>query len=755
MADPLSITASVVTLIQVSIQVSLLLRQFRDDVNLADVTLTGLYNDVEGFQRVLESTKETFDQHDIRSTLQITGHVGNHWKNLARSLKDGAETLQHLRELLDGVNKNRSFLESSRKALRLRGVKEQIKGYREQIQSYRGALQLSLSTVILWNQVTFQKTTDRIPERILPNLDKLYDEFRSFGTVLNDKIEQLQIEVSRDSQQQLEPVRQMDTKKQLKSMQNLRDCVRSAADVASTASTTISAEASDNVSVKHGSDFGDIFTSGQDETVLQWVQSNTILEVESSPLATSNGLDLREAPVLDQPDSESDIESDVAQALLTDGKKRKEGGDLAGAARHFRNCLSRLPSNTSISTSSRRVESGKVSRDEVFELLIETYRQQGAWANAKAVVLEKLKATERQLGTKDKRYLLDNLQYAEILMYNKENVEAHLQARRSLRGFKKLGELGHTEYERCLQLLIHLSKAEGKSDDEEGYIALLISHRARLNESLAMPEKGESEQLIANAAPVLSLRKKSSAFTPLSSQISSNGAGKLQEGSASPGKELAQPEVHPDPQGARSPTAHQVPTLVNRNEVSDAVKRQPYSEKYDVDEYGRKIPSEVKMQRVRSVSPSPYSRSDPRTRLKERLGLQEKPSSTAEESSEILDNYEKMFPSLKLYGPNPDPETTLTKPIFQVKATVDYTTYIEGYLDFKIGQIISVVNNKDPEWYGGYTVDKNVKHFGMFPSSLVTRYEPTQLFPRPPKPESIARKSESASVPPFIGNKNT
>lgn len=148
-ADPLSITVSVITLIKVSLQVTVLLKQFRDEVSVVGETLTGLLADVVGFTQVLESMKETFEQADIRSNLDATGHVGNHWKNLSRPLDDGAGTLGQLRTLLDGINKKTLLLDAARKQLRYKCAIEQIGTYREQIQSNRAALQLSLSTVIL------------------------------------------------------------------------------------------------------------------------------------------------------------------------------------------------------------------------------------------------------------------------------------------------------------------------------------------------------------------------------------------------------------------------------------------------------------------------------------------------------------------------------------------------------------------------------------------------------------------------------
>lgn len=149
MADPLSITVSVVALIQASYRVTVLIKQFNDETNALDATLTGLLGDVEGFQRVLESMRETVDQGDIQSNVQLTGHAGSHWKNLALSLNDGSDTVQKLHDLLDGISKKTSVLDGPRKLLRLKSASEQIAHYREQIQASHNALQLSLSTIIL------------------------------------------------------------------------------------------------------------------------------------------------------------------------------------------------------------------------------------------------------------------------------------------------------------------------------------------------------------------------------------------------------------------------------------------------------------------------------------------------------------------------------------------------------------------------------------------------------------------------------
>ncbi|CAN9099574.1 unnamed protein product [Alternaria sp. RS040] len=483
MADPLSITASIITLLHVSVQVTVLIKQFRDEVVVVDATLTGLLDDVNGFQRVLESMKETIEENNNKETLQATGHVGSHWKNLARSLEDGADALQKLHTTLDMVNKKSSILDAPRKQLRLKSASDQIARYREQIQTSHTAIQLSLSTIILWNQVTFQRSTEMIPVKVVPTLDKLYDEFRTFGSLLNAKIEKLQHTVT----DQNDP-----DNYELMYMNNLRECVRSAADVVSTASTTLNAETSDKTSVKHGSDFGDVFVKDANEPMLRWFASNTVYEFEDveAPLPAPSEASTGDAQTEYQSDSDSDIENDLIRSLFNEGRKRKDIGDLESAVRHFRNCLTRLSSNTRYTslTSAKSAAAYGVSIPDLLECLLDCYCLLEAWGKAKAIMKDKLFITERQLGKKDELYLRDTLRLAELMMKNGEYVEAHLQARRSLRGFRKLGKLGNSGYEECLDLLIRICSTEGKVDEEEAYTALLASHERKTKRSAPSPE---------------------------------------------------------------------------------------------------------------------------------------------------------------------------------------------------------------------------------------------------------------------------
>jgi hypothetical protein len=333
-----------------------------------------------------------------------------------------------------------------------------------------------------WNQITFQKSTDELPEKIIPTLDKLYDEFRSLGSTLNSKIEALRTSIA---QQQNE-----DRSEELSSMSNLRECVQSAADVVSTTSSTLTVDMVDRTSVRHGSDFGDVFVKDTNEAMLRWMSSNTVYEFEdmvphTDPSEASTG----EAITEYQSDSDSDLETEMVRALFKSAIMLKEDGDLHGAERKLRNCLTRL-STTASTASFRSLKSAAasgVSRLAIVELLLDTYCELESWSKAQQVMTEKLSITEKEVGKKDELYLWDTLKLAEFMAKNSEYDAAHLQGRRSLRGFKRLGEGGYHGYEQCVVFLITLCKNEQLLDEEEAYAALLASHQAKAKAKNSSP----------------------------------------------------------------------------------------------------------------------------------------------------------------------------------------------------------------------------------------------------------------------------
>ncbi|KAG5918954.1 hypothetical protein E4U42_006697 [Claviceps africana] len=82
---------------------------------------------------------------------------------------------------------------------------------------------------------------------------------------------------------------------------------------------------------------------------------------------------------------------------------------------------------------------------------------------------------------------------------------------------------------------------------------------------------------------------------------------------------------------------------------------------------------------------------------------------------------------------------------FRVKALYEYTSPHEDDLNFDVGQIITITEAEDDDWYTGeYTDDHGVKKEGLFPRNFVERFEPTA----PPRPTRSRPKKELEAAQP-------
>ena len=82
---------------------------------------------------------------------------------------------------------------------------------------------------------------------------------------------------------------------------------------------------------------------------------------------------------------------------------------------------------------------------------------------------------------------------------------------------------------------------------------------------------------------------------------------------------------------------------------------------------------------------------------------------------------------------------------FKVKAVYEYTSPHEDDLHFASGQIITVTEEEDDDWYTGEYIDASgVKQEGIFPKNFVEKYEPTA----PPRPVRASRPKKDAETTP-------
>lgn len=88
----------------------------------------------------------------------------------------------------------------------------------------------------------------------------------------------------------------------------------------------------------------------------------------------------------------------------------------------------------------------------------------------------------------------------------------------------------------------------------------------------------------------------------------------------------------------------------------------------------------------------------------------------------------------------------MSKPPFRVKAVYEYLSEHDDDLSFPIGQVISVTEEEDADWYyGEYEDDTGGKHQGLFPRNFVKAYEP-ETPPRPSRSTRPRKDLESASL---------
>ena len=88
----------------------------------------------------------------------------------------------------------------------------------------------------------------------------------------------------------------------------------------------------------------------------------------------------------------------------------------------------------------------------------------------------------------------------------------------------------------------------------------------------------------------------------------------------------------------------------------------------------------------------------------------------------------------------------MATPSFRVKAVYDYNSPHDDDLSFKNGQIITVTDEEDADWYyGEYQDQSGAKQQGLFPKNFVERYEPATP-PRPSRQQRPKKDTEPSTA---------
>jgi hypothetical protein len=263
--------------------------------------------------------------------------------------------------------------------------------------------------------------------------------------------------------------------RQLLHISNLRECVRSAATVVSSASTILIVEGADQFSTCD-SNFHDLLEPEVNETMQRWISSNTVYEyneaVEMGPISKDTSQSTNTFNSIS--DSDSDLEAELTKALLQTARIKIVAGDTSGATRYLRLYLSKLPKGY------QQTQNDKAKRLAVLEELFALYIDSGSAANdtnaAKSTLLQIISLREQNPGDQNALISRDYSNMSELLLSQREFVEAELYGRRALKNYRKSGFAGNEQVRETLDLLVRISVAGGRSDEADTYSALLAVH---------------------------------------------------------------------------------------------------------------------------------------------------------------------------------------------------------------------------------------------------------------------------------------
>jgi hypothetical protein len=115
-------------------------------------------------------------------------------------------------------------------------------------------------------------------------------------------------------------------KAQYAAFRNLKECLKGAATVITSASTIVNRQDRDDTSTVYDSDFGDVFSDAPSSDTLDWIKNNTITESDEGYVTYSeihHGKNLHrfdEAELLGEPDLDLELEPEILEACLEQGK---------------------------------------------------------------------------------------------------------------------------------------------------------------------------------------------------------------------------------------------------------------------------------------------------------------------------------------------------------------------------------------------------------------------------------------------------
>jgi hypothetical protein len=148
--DPISIATASACLVRLSVTVSGYIYTYVSNNRNVDTTIRFLAVEIDSLAQVVSSIQESFSDPSLADAAlsSQTGHEGNHWRNVRRSMNDCENTLKHLEQVMEKVKKGKMGMFGRAVKLQMNSV--EITLLKQQIGAYRETLQLSLHMITVY-----------------------------------------------------------------------------------------------------------------------------------------------------------------------------------------------------------------------------------------------------------------------------------------------------------------------------------------------------------------------------------------------------------------------------------------------------------------------------------------------------------------------------------------------------------------------------------------------------------------------------